>query len=94
MTKPEITGGPAYPISRAHFAQAGEMLSSDWVSGMTLLDYFAGQALASLDAATCVAMLEQAQARQITPEHSMALYCYDIAEAMIAEKRRREAGTQ
>lgn len=48
--------------------------------GMTLLDYFAGQALASFSA-------------KREPEID-ALKAYDIAEAMLAERQRRQQGRQ
>lgn len=46
------TGGHAFPISRGHFAPDGKMMSADWTPGMTLRQYYAGQALAGFTANT------------------------------------------
>lgn len=48
-------------------------------TGMTLLDYFAGQAIGGMMARACV-----------PPAYGVASAAYDLAAAMIAEKRRRE----
>lgn len=52
--------------------------------GMSLLDYFAGQALAAHLAANRDRSWEIGE---------LATYSYNIAQAMVAEKRRREGGT-
>ena len=74
-------GGPAYPLQ-------GE---NCYVSGMTLRDWFAGQALSHRvcdEPGHCHTMAER-------PKHpspcEIAGKAYLIADAMIAEKRRREA---
>ena len=36
---------PAFPINRSYFTQDGRLTSSDWLPGMSLRDWFAGQAL-------------------------------------------------
>lgn len=44
MDKDKVSdGGSAFPLSRAHFNPDGKLLSSDWVSGMSLRDYFAAK---------------------------------------------------
>lgn len=66
-------GGPAYPASL-------EEWQSGW-GGMTLLDYFAGQALCHL-------------VDEFKLTEDLATRCYGIAEYMIAEKRRRETADE
>ena len=56
------TGGPAFPVDSS-------------VQGMTLLDYFAGQAMP-----LCTN----------TNDAGAAKWCYDRAEAMIKEKEKRK----
>jgi hypothetical protein len=70
-------GGPAYPVT-------GWQGNSSDNPGMSLLDYFVGQALAG-EMATWVERLPEEQAEKI------ACRCYAIATAMIAEKRKRES---
>lgn len=48
--------------------------------GMTLLDYFAAKA-----------MQGYVTSNSEIPDEALATYSYDIAEAMLAEKKRREA---
>jgi hypothetical protein len=76
-------GGPAFPLPRMvyenHIDQTQVIRES---AGMTLLDYFAGQALVGL----------------LTGDHAwdeeveqLAVLAYDQAECMLAEKAKREA---
>ena len=62
-------GGPAFPVLY------GQTNGAD---GMTLRDWFAGQALASLDWAT-----------RETPCEKDAKACYDMADAMLQERAKR-----
>jgi hypothetical protein len=98
------TGGQAFPNAHPTFP----------ADGMTLLDYFAGQAMQSLITIGAESIVECESARghdfrfpdgpfyfdewddYCDPEsvkgiHSLACDAYDVAQAMIAEKRRREA---
>lgn len=65
-------GGQAYPA-----AWGNPSLGGDYIEGMTLRDYFAGQALASWP---------------ITDKHSDITFfvkkCYALADAMIEERNR------
>ncbi len=77
------TGGPAFPYGREWNRDRSEI--SRWEeNGMTMLDYFAGLAM-------------QAFLHHISPSNSLcgdgalARTAYTVAEAMIAEKRRRES---
>ena len=73
------TGGTAFP---QHPLETDVLLRNEsaFQGGMTLLDYFAGQALSGFMANTTVDMHPK----------DMAECCYNTAAAMIAEKRRRE----
>ena len=60
------TGGPAFPTN-----------GGVTYKGMTMLDYFAGQALALM--------------KQPTTDHeNVAEWCYDRAEAMLKEREKRK----
>lgn len=85
--EPSDTGGPAFPR-----AATQEMMEADCFAeeGMTLLDYFAGQALEGfMQAHGWISYMEHPEHR----EHLLNTYArdsYAIAAAMLAEKRRRE----
>lgn len=70
-------GGPAFPVAFKEFNGAGD-LCDFYTNGMTLLDWFAGQALMRFE-------------QEYHEYEAMAKDCYDIATAMLAEKRRRES---
>ena len=69
------TGGPAFPAFE-HHAGYGQMLA---VGGMTLRDYFAGQALASVNLG--IGVTDDFYSRT-------AKHCYALADAML---KAREA---
>lgn len=80
------TGGPAFPTDKQidYFSQVtGKLARTDVMPdqpGMTLLDWFAGQAMAGLQANPSLDM-----------SHGQTAICaYDAAEAMITEKREGE----
>jgi len=73
------TGGPAFPVPDLHHANGQVQRGSD---GMTLLDWFAGQALAGLIGLA---------ARHDCVMDDIAKDTYNQASAMLAEKARREA---
>ena len=77
----EIDGGPAFPMSRSHFAQGGELTSVDWVPGMTLRDYFAAKALAGIMASPTSSGWDDAGADEI------AACSYRLADAMLAARK-------
>lgn len=88
-------GGSAFPMSRAHFTPGGDrMVSADWTPGMSLRDWFAGQALAghvaSEDSRTYTGgcSIEQWRADLAATD---ARYCYSLADAMLAA---REGGSE
>lgn len=72
------TGGPAFPVADTYHPNGQVQFGS---YGMTLLDWFAGQAL----------KLGSAASRN---PQAAAIWSYEIASAMLSEKARREAVVQ
>ena len=68
--KNDKTGGAAFPHVSTHMDR----------SGMTLRDYFAGQALAAL--------LECSSIRDASVHNFAAALAYRVADAMIAERKK------
>ena len=73
------TGGSAFP----NVPDGAGTKWEDWEQGMTLLDWFAGQALNGF-------MVEWRHTPAGYTSNLLANEMYDIASAMIAEKLRRE----
>jgi len=81
-------GGFAFP-----WTLVSEGTTYDWVPGMTLLDWFAGQLAASLmTPEMLVEAGEMAEEDKVAVVDMVAGIAYDQAEALVAEKRRRERG--
>lgn len=79
------TGGPAFPeIFTDHNLHNTQQYDVYSAGGMSLLDWFAGQALAGVSDASAISS-------QYT-DKVLARHCYGLAAAMLAEKRRREKG--
>jgi len=74
MTNKHDTGGPAMPHNRS-LALCEHCAQEQAHPGMTLLDWFAGQAIAG----KC----------DLDPDQ-YSVWAYDLAEALVAEKRKRE----
>lgn len=75
-------GGPAFPIAYQHTDPLNrEVRSQEW-QGMTLLDYFAGQAPIGILGSRHGFLID-------TGTSSAAPWAYDVAEAMLAERARR-----
>ena len=78
-------GGPAFPRPASEYEPNGirtdGKIAAVPFTGMTLRDYFAGQAL-------------QGQAHRFDSPHArrelLAQDCYDIADAMLAARERKE----
>ena len=71
------TGGPAFPIPIGQAQiKRNEIMFNDAQFGMSLRDWFAGQALCRLAMTT-------------TPAKDLAEWAYVIADAMIAERDKR-----
>ena len=84
MTKHD-DGGPAYPeqVPDTPTSIPGIVYNATIKPGMTLLDYYAGQALAT--------MVESWAGSDSKYAGDVARKCYSFADAMITEKNRREA---
>lgn len=78
-------GGNAFPVSRGHFAQDGKMLSADWAPGMTLRDWFAGQALSAMNISVHGDITENSLS---IPPAVAADWAYCLADAMIGEREK------
>lgn len=79
-------GGPAFPCQ----ARTPEQVEYDiWPEqGMSLRDYFAGQALAFMGNAHVVeAILNAAKARTRSSLGVAASYAYELADAMLAARK-------
>ena len=76
MSAPIDTGGPAYTQNESSwYAHLGRKPAP---SGMTLLDWFAGQALAAMLPDGCIHL----------PDESVCDDAYRYARAMLAERKR------
>ena len=80
-------GGPAFPGEQGHIPDG--TWNQTWDPGMSLRDWFAGQALASLDRE---AVSAAARATGRGAMECAAQLAYDFADAMLAERAREEAG--
>lgn len=78
MTKD--AGGPAFP-GEVYSGTANGVKQFEPHSGMTLLDWFAGQALLGL--------LSNPRTKHVIADE-VSKNCYGMAKAMLAEKRKRE----
>lgn len=75
MSKQINNGGPAFPFGRQVNESRGQPINSYHNDGMTLRDWFAGQALND----TYLADFDG-------PPESVADHCYAIADAMLARR--------
>jgi hypothetical protein len=84
-----MCGGPAFPRPTTTYKDWEDGTSFDVTqeghSGMTLLDYFAGQALAGRLAAEGKTAADESGYPSFA---DIAMDAYGIAEAMIAERKR------
>jgi len=89
--KPD-TGGQAFTGWQPEHLDEGFTVCAQSSKGMTLLDYFAGQVVMGLVSNASEAKGIDAVSRKSgkTYQGIMAEYSYNVAEAMVAEKRRRE----
>lgn len=81
------TGGPAFPGIKQFLGDNTELFS-----GMTLRDYFAGQAMQGLIANKLLIKTVMNQSRRDgqTTDELIAECCYDTADAMIEQKLKGE----
>lgn len=100
MSASTNTGGPAYPQPLAIDPSGSVSHSNDWSDrgGMTLLDHFAGlamqpmveRALKEIEDGPSPNSQEESETRRACSFSDLAWMAYNIAEAMIGEKRERE----
>lgn len=76
MSAPINDGGPAFPRVETQYDLGHQ--------GMSLRDWFAGQALGS------PASIYMADSPSSTAEHRTAIRCYRIADAMLAAREQKE----
>ena len=76
MSTPINDGGPAFPHFKTNEQGKTELCPQ---GGMTLRDYFAGQALAGI-------LMNHTTAKFGLTEISVACYAYKFADAMLAAK--------
>ena len=83
MTQKHDTGGPDYPMPSGPEPRVNA--TTHYNEGITLLDYFAGLSMQAIISRASVEALDR-------NKRDIAAGAFLIAEAMIAEKRRREGG--
>lgn len=91
MSKPD--GGPAFPaLDVEHFPAGYGYAEHDEVSGrsgMSLRDYFAGQAMAMFSSPDVLqAVRDDATERGLEPHENIARAAYEMADAMLAERSK------
>ena len=72
-------GGPAFPMSRSHFNQDGRLTTMDMVTGMSIRQWYAGEAMAALMANPTYSTLGAVET---------ANYAFMQADAMIASESK------
>lgn len=75
-------GGPAFPlpgIDHSKETDDGYAGLAHWTQGMSIRDYFAGQALAGCE----VTVRDDMGISYFEPAHDLAKRCYQIADAML-----------
>lgn len=82
------TGGPAFPLPEAAHPGA---FPPDVSKGMTLLDYFAAKAMAAMLSNEDVIqrMASVGEENMVDPDVLVATGAYRMAEAMLAEREKR-----
>jgi hypothetical protein len=81
MSKKREDGGPAFPTETEHQSGSDRM----HLEGMSLRDYFAGQALGHLSQPIMAAMHSGALAPR---REDVARLCYEVADAMLKERQK------
>jgi len=88
-------GGPAFPCPDDYAQDGGPLYGPRNIQGMTLRDWFAGQALAGLLSDPCGATREQCLKHGVDPDSKTAqaqIYAtvaYAYSDAMIAAKKEK-----
>jgi len=96
MNSPKDDGGPAFPIVAAPHLLAKQLSVKEYekaVSGMSLRDWFAGMALQGIAYSATAVSIEAARNGLKCPVWDTSLWasqCYQVADAMLAERERRQ----
>jgi hypothetical protein len=77
-------GGPAFACT-GHSPDFGGVFQA----GMTLRDYFAAKAMAAYVAQTIIDMNSEDVDRERLDEETIAVWAYELADAMLAEREER-----
>jgi hypothetical protein len=79
-------GGPAFPSAVVLDEMGTKIWADDYgYGGMTLRDYFAGQALAGVLASNAEV---KASRDQVARTSMIAIACYQVADALLAEREK------
>lgn len=81
MSAPINDGGPAFPVPDSHYPNGQTQYGA---SGMSLRDWFAGQAMTGFISAST--------GRDVLAKLSADM-CYQMADAMLAARERKERST-
>ena len=94
MSTTQPDGGPAFPLffPESKTREGKTIRSRDECPGMSLRDYFAGQALAVFDHVSLKAIHNEARAQNTEPPVLIAIAAYGLADAMLKARMLREAG--
>jgi hypothetical protein len=86
-------GGTAFPNPGTYYIEAGHpKIINEAVSGMSLADWLAGQTLVGVvSSSETESELRRASDNVEQYYKILSAFCYRHADALIAEKRRREA---
>lgn len=88
MSKPIKDGGAAFPGASVY---AGEEHKFVNIGGMTLRDYFAGQALAGMMSGL-EPCRDDCRCKSHVPDARYAEEAYDVADAMLAQRELAKGG--
>ena len=89
MSEIKSDGGPAYPVTYSHEHNGGIQNFQEW-SGMSLRDWFAGQALVGMLAYSHVNP-QRGNYHENCSVEGAAADAYRYADAMLAEREKRGA---
>lgn len=83
-------GGSAFPEVFTKYERGEETGDIASTNGMTLRDYFAAKVLAGIhaDGQVLSSVTKRAKAHEMHPAKGVAKFCYEIADAMIEERKK------
>jgi hypothetical protein len=74
-------GGPAFPFGENRYDGGNHYLGKQYAPGMSLRDWFAGQALAHMVSGSAV---------ELPSWQHVAAACYDAADAMLSARQHKD----